>query len=488
MLVKRSIGVAIVLFWCLMNVLLLKRQLWAPPSPVTLRGAGTITERVQESWGVFFRGEKIGHASQTITPKTNGYQIHDRSLLRLQLLGTTQNATTQLDVDVDQEWTLEKFNFLLRSNDVKFHARGRVTPGKLALTVESAGHVTTRDITLTQPPYLMAALKPYVATQQLEPGKEHYFAIFDPATLSQQITAVVIEGHEHVQIGERMEPAMRVRQRFNGISVVSWLDGAGRTLKEETPAGFSLVRQSPLEAQSLPAARSVPLDLIAQTSITPDRPIPSPEEKISVQLRLSGINLANFPLMNAGRQRLNQDQLEIRREEINQLSFVGLPVRQRPLDSFIQPTVFLQSDHPKITRLAAGIVLGERDARKAALRIKDWVYKEIAKEPTVSIPNALEVLQTKKGDCNEHTVLFNAIARAAGIPAKTVIGMVYLRGAFYYHAWSEVWLGQWVSLDSVLNQFPADATHIKFLEGEIDRQIEILQLIGNLKIQVIEVS
>jgi transglutaminase-like putative cysteine protease len=249
-----------------------------------------------------------------------------------------------------------------------------------------------------------------------------------------------------------------------------------------------LLRQSPLEAHSFPTARSIPLDLIAQTSITPDKPILSPEGMNSVKLRLSGINLANFPLMNVGRQRLNQDQLEIRREEINQLSFVGLPVRQRPLDPFIQPTVFLQSDHPKITRLAAEIVLGERDARKAALRIKDWVYKEIAKAPTVSIPNALEVLQTKKGDCNEHTVLFNALARAAGIPAKTVVGVVYLRGAFYYHAWSEVWLGQWVSLDSVLNQFPADATHIKFLEGEIDRQIDILQLIGNLKIQVIEVS
>ena len=131
---------------------------------------------------------------------------------------------------------------------------------------------------------------------------------------------------------------------------------------------------------------------------------------------------------------------------------------------------------------------GKSDARKAALRIKNWVYKEIAKEPTVSIPNALEVLQTKKGDCNEHTVLFNAIARAAGIPAKTVVGVVYLRDAFYYHAWSEVWIGEWISVDSVLNQFPADATHIKFLEGEIDRQMDILQLIGNLKIQIIEAS
>ena len=279
---------------------------------------------------------------------------------------------------------------------------------------------------------------------------------------------------------------MRIRQSFNGISVTSWLDGAGRTLKEESPAGFSLVRQNPLEAQSLSTTSSVPLDLITQTSITPDKPILTPERKHLITLKLSGINLANFPLLNVGRQSLNQDQLEIRREEVNRLGFVGLPVQQKVLDPFIQPTVFLQSDHPEIRRLAAKIVNGEKDARKAALRIKDWVYKEIAKEPTVSIPNALEVLQTRRGDCNEHTVLFNALARASGIPAKTVVGVVYVRDAFYYHAWSEVWLGQWVSLDSVLDQFPADATHIKFLEGEIDRQIDILQLIGNLKIQVIE--
>ncbi len=151
----------------------------------------------------------------------------------------------------------------------------------------------------------------------------------------------------------------------------------------------------------------------------------------------------------------------------------------------MQPTPFLQSDHPSIRALSAQILQGETNALRGALKIKDWVYKEIAKEPTVSIPNALEVLRTKKGDCNEHTVLFNAFARAAGIPAKTVVGVVYLRGAFYYHAWSEVWLGEWVSLDSVLNQFPADVTHVKFLEGEIDRQIDILQLIGNLKIEVL---
>src|SRR5207253_10393470 len=97
-------------------------------------------------------------------------------------------------------------------------------------------------------------------------------------------------------------------------------------------------------------------------------------------------------------------------------------------------------------------------------------------------------VRTKRDECKDHTVPFDAIARAAGIPATTAVGIVYLDAAFYYPAWSEVCLGEWISLDSVLNQFPADVTHIKFLEGEIDQQIDILQLIGNLKIQVIEAS
>ena len=488
MLAKRSIGVAIVLFWCLMNVLLLKRQLWAPPPPLMLRSTEKITESIEEWWGVFYRDEKIGYASQIIKPETNGYRVQDQSDLRLQLLGTTRPVSTQLNMKVDQEWLLQRFDFELKSNDVNFRARGDVTPGKLLLEVESAGNTTRREIPLSQAPYMLAALKPYVATQQLEAGKQHFFSTFDPATLSQHITTVTIEGREHVRVGDRMEPAMRVRQQFKGISVVSWLDGTGRTLKEETPAGLSLLQQSPAEAKRVSGSRSVPLGLVLQTSITPDRPITAPERKDSVTLALSGINLANFPVINGGRQRLDGHRLEIRRERLAEIRSVSRPVEDRRFTPLLQPTPFLQSDHPRIRSLAREIVRGERDSWSAALRIKDWVYKEIAKEPTVSIPNALEVLHTKKGDCNEHTVLFNALARAAGIPAKTVIGVVYLRGAFYYHAWSEVWVGEWVSLDSVLNQFPADVTHIKFLEGDIDRQIDILQLIDKLRIQVLDVS
>jgi hypothetical protein len=483
MLVKQSIGLVIVLFWCVMNFLFIKRQIDAPPPVITVHSTEKITEHIEEWWGVFYRGEKIGYATQTITPRAKGYRLYDRSVLNLNLMGVVQPAATRLEMEADDEWILEKLHFELSSNEIRFSARGAVNGGKLRLEIESAGHKTVREFILTQAPYLLAALKPYIVTQQLETGKKFLFSTFDPSTLSQQIATVVIEGRERIRLGNRTEAAIRLRQSFRGISVVSWVDGQGRTLKEESPAGLSLVRQPAQEAKNLPG-RSVALDIVAQTAIPVSTPLPDAQTKDALSLQLSGVDLANFPL-NGGRQKLEGSRLEIRREKFNGHSGRKLPVKETRLAPYLQPTPFLQTDHPAIQALAARITAGETDAYRAAVKIKDWVYKEIVKAPTVSIPNALEVLKTRKGDCNEHTVLFNALARAAGIPAKTVVGVVHLRGAFYYHAWSEIWLGEWISLDSVLNQFPADVTHVRFLEGEIDRQIDLLQLIGNLKIEVL---
>lgn len=483
MLVKRTLGISVVLFWCVMNFLLIKRQSAAPPPVLTLSGGEKITARSEEWWGVFYRGEKIGYATQSITPVAKGFELRDRSLLNLNLLGTVQPASTRLEMAANEDWILERFNFELTSKEIRFSARGARNNNKLTLEIDSAGHRSAQEITLTQAPYLLAALKPYVVTQQLETGKKFFFSTFDPSTLSQQVTTVVIEGREQIRVGDRIEPAIKLRQSFRGISVLSWIDGQGRTLKEESPAGLSLLRQDERQARNL-SSRAMALDIVAQTAIPVATPIVNAATRHTMELKLSGFDLANFPL-HGGRQRLSDNRLAIRLEDLPRPGARRLPIEDPRVSAYLRPTAFLQSDHPSIKALAGKILKGETDAQRAAVKLKDWVYKEIAKQPTVSIPNALQVLQTRKGDCNEHTVLFNALARAAGIPAKTVVGVVYLRGAFYYHAWSEVWLGEWISLDSVFNQFPADVTHVKFLEGEIDRQIDILQLIGNLKIEVL---
>ena len=118
-------------------------------------------------------------------------------------------------------------------------------------------------------------------------------------------------------------------------------------------------------------------------------------------------------------------------------------------------------------------------------KLLDWTYTSLDKEPTVGIPTALEALNSKKGDCNEHAVCSQPWLAPPEFPLVS-LRVLYLDGAFYYHAWSEVWLGYWIALDPVLNQFPADATHIKFIQGGPEEHMALLKVIGQIQLEVVE--
>jgi transglutaminase-like putative cysteine protease len=140
------------------------------------------------------------------------------------------------------------------------------------------------------------------------------------------------------------------------------------------------------------------------------------------------------------------------------------------------------------------MLAGTTGTRARAERLVRGVNGLLDKKPTVSIPSAREVLRTKVGDCNEHTALYVALARAAGIPTRINVGLALVRGAFYYHAWPEVYVaegdtrGYWLPVDPTFNQFPADATHLRLLRGGLERQAAVLPLIGRLKITVLDVQ
>ena len=101
------------------------------------------------------------------------------------------------------------------------------------------------------------------------------------------------------------------------------------------------------------------------------------------------------------------------------------------------------------------------------------------------MPSAVRVLENPRGDCNEAATLFVALARSAGLPARTVAGMIYLNNRFYYHAWAEVYLNDWIAVDPTFAQFPADAAHLPVAIGGLARQIELVPLIGRLRLEVL---
>jgi transglutaminase-like putative cysteine protease len=113
------------------------------------------------------------------------------------------------------------------------------------------------------------------------------------------------------------------------------------------------------------------------------------------------------------------------------------------------------------------------------------VFENIEKRPVLSLPDALSTLDNRVGDCNEHAVLLAALVRAAGIPCRIEAGLMYLKGRFYYHAWNLVYLGRWITVDSVYDQIPADVSHIRLITGSPDRQLDLMGVIGKLQLKII---
>jgi hypothetical protein len=135
------------------------------------------------------------------------------------------------------------------------------------------------------------------------------------------------------------------------------------------------------------------------------------------------------------------------------------PKRDSSYEAWTRPTVTLQSDYPAIVSLAARL----KANRKGRCAIIDtctrYVYASLAKRNTATFSNAVETLKAGFGDCGEHAVLLAAVLRAAKVPARVVLGLLYFapKNAFVGHAWVMAYAGggTWVFCDPAFGIFPA---------------------------------
>jgi transglutaminase-like putative cysteine protease len=276
------------------------------------------------------------------------------------------------------------------------------------------------------------------------------------------------------------------------VTTRSWITDVGEVVREESPTGLLVVRETPEQAQALAVPGQIQTDLLEAAALVPSSPtrIDDPTTVQLLRIRLSPLEgFAEEDLRGAG-QTTRGDVIEVR----DALELQPGP-RERGLARYLQPEPLIESDAPVLRAEAQRMVQGASEGPRArAEQLLRQVHALLEKKPTVSLPSALEVLKTRIGDCNEHTTLYVAMARALGIQARIAVGLVYLRGAFYYHAWAEVWLdegggrGLWLPVDPTLNQFPADATHVRLARGGLDRQAAIMGLMGRAELAVLDVE
>jgi transglutaminase-like putative cysteine protease len=229
------------------------------------------------------------------------------------------------------------------------------------------------------------------------------------------------------------------------------------------------------------------VDLLHATSIVVDTDLGRSRNVNKLTLELTGLH--DFPLPQSHRQILERGKdtstLTLSRDfKVEK----PVPLNKEERDKHLRATHTIQCDHEAIKTQAKKIVGEETEPLEIARRIERWVYKTLRKSYSDNADNALAVLDQKAGDCTEHAILFVALARAAGVPAREVGGVAFVKTSkpmFGWHAWAEIHDGkQWVTIDPTWDQVFVDATHIKFSEGS--RDLTWVNLVGKLKIKVVK--
>ncbi len=506
---RRLLAGGILLAWLATLGWHVRREYFGPPELALARGARGLAPGTH-FYVVRMDGTAIGYSSARFDTLPDGYRFEDQTILEVPALGETQRATTSTRLELDPVLRLRSFEFALSSAIGAFRAAGELgADSVLALRIDAGGEQQESRLRVTRDVLLDAAVPLRLAAAgELEVGREYTVRVFDPSAMADRSVALRVAASDTFIVIDSVRwnpateqftptvydtvPAWRLDQVLGGATVETWVDEDGQVVRATSPLGFEIERTVfELARAEFDAARGRPEraagygSVIESTAIASNADLAGVAAAPRLAVRLRNVELTGFDL-SGGRQELRGDTLIITRESGARATY-ALPWRAGgPAAAELEATPLIQKDDPRIREVAQRVTRGTRDPLEAARLLNAFVYETLRKEITLSVPSARQVLEAGRGDCNEHTVLYVALARALGLPARTAVGLVHVDGRFYYHAWPEVWLGDdWLAVDPTLGQVPADASHLRFLIGGLARQVELVRLIGRLQLEVV---
>ncbi|MFI5310134.1 MAG: transglutaminase family protein [Gemmatimonadales bacterium] len=467
-------------------------------------------------------GKQVGFASNTIDTLPTKIDVTDYFVADLPIAGIVHRASARSVVRLSRALALRTFDVQVESGGTAMSVGGRADGDSAvvyALTTNGVAADSQRLAVLG--PVLLPTLVPLAVSLGEAPrvGRKYSLPMFNPTTMSRGEMTLEIraeslftvvdsatfdqEKGEWVSVHSDTLRAWRVASTKDASSetggFIGWVDAQGRMVQSTQPGGITLRRMAYEIAfqnwriardRAIAGAAGAGADDIQERTAIAAGALLGRSKLTALSVRLGAVDLRGYDL-NGGRQRLAGDTLYVRREGDDALApgwslAARSDVMRLRFRRELSEEPLLQVGDSRISALAVRIAGLDRDPRVVAEKVNRWVHDSLRKEATFSVPNAVEVLRTRTGDCNEHTQLYVALARAAGIPARIATGLAYVNGKFYYHAWPEVYLKGWVAVDPTFGEFPADAAHLRFVIGGLARQAELFRLIGTLKIQVVE--
>ncbi len=473
------------LLWFLLLGWQIKRSYWDSGSEITYfsLGTGIRTIPTDSEWmTIYHNGKKLGYSVFSVQNRgEKGYIIKSAATIKAAIAGLEANIIMENKVRLDTTFKLQSFDFKLTSDQYNTHISGEKFGTEMRTTIIHGADSVRKTFTVPQDLYTYLGIQPLISWQGIREGERLRIPAYDPVSMETAEVEIIHEGKETVRIREKDYKLNRIKVIFRGIPATRWLDDNGLTYREESIMGLMMERTSSEEALNTEDMELTGIDLLDVYAVIPDVPIRKPEKLTELTLQIDGIDPSYFLALNSPRQMvISENPLILRIRPVGDASVPVDRDKHLAATDMIQPShEMIRSELEAIRKTAPG---GELDAQY----LREWVYKYLRKFPVVSLSSATEILTHAEGDCSEHTILYTSLSRGAGIPTRIHMGLAYVDGKFFYHAWPVVYMdGQWIPIDPTLDQPMADATHIAILESDMTNLPELIPALGRISIKVV---
>ena len=485
-----SEGAALFTWFILASSLLIQTQNKTELQPLTKEALEMTSSN--ERWnGIFFHDQQAGFTVNRTSASLDGTLLMEqRSVLKVSTFGRVQTIITAGAALTDTDGFLQRFDFFMKAEDTKLSVRGEIKETQIIMELDQGtGEIQKLSFPITRRPHVALSLEAMLRQTTLSVGKELFVPYFDPISMSDGEMRLRVVDTEILKNGEE---AFWIVSNFNEIETRSLVSIDGEILRQEGALGISMVRMTAEDAQSF-GSDDDPVDLISLSAVPLNGKLENARASRSLSFKVDGVpmeKIFNQPPLQV----VEQSTVHIRTPSISELPLLPIALNDPNVEqeAWVKDAIDIPSLHPKIISKAKEVTIDAQDRLAAVQKLNQFVFEYVEKIPVIGVPNGLLTLKEAKGDCNEHTILFVSLARAIGIPTRLAAGIVYSDRAgpiaqFYYHAWPEVWMGGdiWLPVDPTFGQVPADATHLKLIEGGLDRQVEIMAFLGQIALTVI---
>lgn len=449
-----------------------------------------------ESWmGAYVGESKVGYLSLKITSAemdgVSGYKVESVIKNHLTVLGADLTQIVNTVVFTDSKYNPLREEFSMSSGGKTTTVNAKFLKDRIDCVISAGSGASEKTVPIPEGTSLVGDAMFAMIDPLPEMGKEYDLHYFNPLTLAIEDLKVRVERKETITVGGESRDTIVMKNSTPMGDMTIWQEPDGDVVRVDAIMGIRMLRES--KEQAISGLDGGGEDFAVRTRVKTDKPIPSPRSAKVVDLVMTGLDDPSMAISDSRQKvkpvtgREGAMSFRITADGAAPTRPLNRPVKKPELAEYLAPTPYVDFDSPDVKQQAAEIVGDEKSSYAACSKLRSWLHSNVKVKADIGITrSASDVLKSKMGVCRDYAVLFAAMARSVGIPAKVVSGLVYLNDGFYYHAWVECYVGKWVAFDATQESDFVDATHIKLAEGDATTMFALAKVIGNLGAEIKE--